>query len=112
MLGINFTPSDFRNKRVQGNVEVWLKSLLDMVRSTVHSVIRKAASAIADTSSFKLIEFENVFPAQVGLLGIQMLWTRDAEVALGNAKSDKKVNAACFYFTQFFSILSVFGGLR
>ena len=78
---------------MQGNVEVWLKNLLDMQRGTIHTIIRKAWHAIADTNSFKLIEFENVFPSQIGLLGIQMLWTRDAELALSQAKSDKKVNS-------------------
>uniref|UniRef100_A0AAY5K976 AAA+ ATPase domain-containing protein n=1 Tax=Esox lucius TaxID=8010 RepID=A0AAY5K976_ESOLU len=46
--------------------------------------------SISDTG-LKLVEFQSVFPAQVGLLGIQMIWTRDAEEALGLSKGDKKV---------------------
>lgn len=46
--------------------------------------------AISD-SGFKLYDFQAMFPAQIGLLGIQMIWTRDAENALNSAKTDKKV---------------------
>ena len=52
--------------------------------------MRRAANAISE-AGFQLIDFENVFPAQVGILGLQMLWTRDSEDALTIAKSDKKV---------------------
>ncbi|KAM6900105.1 dynein axonemal heavy chain 5 [Xenentodon cancila] len=74
----------------QGNVEVWLGQLLSGVRQTLHTIIHQAHLAISDTG-LKLLEFQSVFPAQVGLLGIQMIWTRDAEAALVLSKSNKKI---------------------
>ncbi|XP_041823849.1 dynein heavy chain 5, axonemal [Melanotaenia boesemani] len=74
----------------QGNVEEWLGQLLSGMRQTLHSIIRQAYLAISD-SGWKLLEFQSAFPAQVGLLGIQMIWTRDAEEAFVLSKSDKKI---------------------
>lgn len=48
----------------QGNVETWLGDLLRMTRTSVHGIIREAAITITDPQ-FKLLEFENMFPAQV-----------------------------------------------
>ncbi|OWK63012.1 Dynein heavy chain 5, axonemal [Lonchura striata] len=74
----------------QGNVEFWLGQLLDGIRKTIHTIIRQASMAIND-SEFKMYDFQAMFPAQIGLLGIQIIWTRDAEKALNSTKTDKKV---------------------
>ncbi|XP_069368231.1 dynein axonemal heavy chain 5 isoform X1 [Paralichthys olivaceus] len=74
----------------QGNVEVWLVQLLAGVRQTLHAIIRQAYVMIADPG-LQLLDFQSAFPAQIGLLGIQMIWTRDAEDALVLSKSDKKI---------------------
>ena len=50
--------------KADGNVEVWLMSLMKMAHYSMHCVIRTAAMAIQDTS-FQLLEFLNMFPAQV-----------------------------------------------
>ncbi|XP_071768037.1 dynein axonemal heavy chain 8-like [Centroberyx gerrardi] len=74
----------------QGPVELWLGELLLQQQASLHTVIKVSDLQIND-SDFQLLPFLNQFQAQVGLLGIQMLWTRDAEEALHNAKDDREI---------------------
>ena len=55
-----------RPVRAEGNVEVWLMSLMNMAQWSLHGVIRAAAMTIQD-SAFNLLEFCDSFPAQVQL---------------------------------------------
>ena len=50
--------------KAEGNVEVWLMSLMTMAQKSLLGVIRTAAMAIQD-SNFNLLEFIGMFPAQV-----------------------------------------------
>uniref|UniRef100_H2ZG69 Dynein, axonemal, heavy chain 5 n=1 Tax=Ciona savignyi TaxID=51511 RepID=H2ZG69_CIOSA len=98
MIGVNSRENEhidlekFKSnvKQPQGNVEVWLGNLLKAVQNTIHCIIRQAdETEYSNHPMFYLLQ--GMFPAQVGLLGIQMIWTRDSEVALKNAKTDRKV---------------------
>ncbi|XP_052132221.1 dynein axonemal heavy chain 5, partial [Frankliniella occidentalis] len=81
-----------RAVRAEGSVETWLTCLLQTSQMSLHSIIRLAFTMVNDPN-FNLLAFLDKMPAQVGILGIQMIWTREAELALMQARQDKKVMA-------------------
>uniref|UniRef100_A0A2S2PXW6 Dynein heavy chain 5, axonemal n=1 Tax=Sipha flava TaxID=143950 RepID=A0A2S2PXW6_9HEMI len=93
MTAIISTEGEFipleRAVRAEGSVETWLTSLLQTSQQTIHSIIRSANHQIND-NNFTLLPFLEKMAAQIGILGIQMIWTRDSEVALIHARTDRK----------------------
>lgn len=77
---------------MEGSVETWLMQLLHTSQQSLHSIIRQSYFMINDMN-FNLLSYLDKMPAQVGLLGIQMIWTRDSEIALAQARADKKIMA-------------------
>ena len=62
---------------------------MEMIFQSIHGIIRQAYYAI-NAEDFDILKFISMYPAQIALLGIQLMWTRDAEIALKSARHDKK----------------------
>ncbi|XP_019756852.1 dynein axonemal heavy chain 8 [Dendroctonus ponderosae] len=73
-----------------GGVEFWLNNLLATVRDTVKGVIAAQAQCFVDPD-YDFIAGFVTFCGQAGLVGIQTLWTKEAEVAIRRARVDKLI---------------------
>ncbi|CAL8073408.1 unnamed protein product [Calicophoron daubneyi] len=76
--------------KTEGHVELWLMVLLKEAQHSLHKIIHSAYTTVMN-ENVNILEFLANFPSQVGLLGIQFIWTRDATNALRFAKQDKKI---------------------
>ncbi|XP_028156116.1 dynein heavy chain 8, axonemal [Ostrinia furnacalis] len=72
-----------------GGVEIWLNVLLDTMKDTVRNMIASISQTMAGDPEFEFLSGFWHFPGQAGLLGMQILWTSDAEYALKKARVDK-----------------------
>lgn len=91
-------------------VEIWLGRLLEEMKSTMQEVLAKIASELFDPEFNFIKDFQDycgqvskrkqpkqsndflfMFLVQAGLLGVQILWTSDAEFAIKKSKVDKGI---------------------
>jgi dynein heavy chain len=71
-----------------GNIEDWLDLLMKAIQKTINQTVQAAA---LDCESMGIADFTHKYPAQVSLIGIQFIWTLDAEDALYRSKTEKGV---------------------
>ncbi|KAI9021920.1 dynein heavy chain and region D6 of dynein motor-domain-containing protein [Hyaloraphidium curvatum] len=70
-----------------GNVELWLGKLLEAVQTTVNHII---GEAVMKLSMVPLLEILAAYPAQVGIVILQIFFTALVEDALVSSKGDRK----------------------
>ncbi|KAF6214793.1 hypothetical protein GE061_009536 [Apolygus lucorum] len=94
-----------RSFLAQGGVEHWLGSLLKIAKSSLGQIIGACYDFLGDPE-FKILKMIEKFPAQIGLLGLQLWWTKESERALRDWKYDprifKKTNK---YFLNILNVL-------
>ncbi|XP_041975311.1 dynein axonemal heavy chain 8 [Aricia agestis] len=72
-----------------GGVENWLNVLLDSMKETVKNMIANIAQTMASDAEFEFLTGFWNFSGQASLLGMQILWTSDAEYALKKSRVDR-----------------------
>mmetsp|Transcript_11859 Transcript_11859/g.17623 ORF Transcript_11859/g.17623 Transcript_11859/m.17623 type:complete len:4548 (-) Transcript_11859:28-13671(-) len=79
----------------KGNVEDWLNKMVDEMRDTIgHRVGIMAAKLVEDLNDADQDKFDKYikrYLAQVSLLGLQVFWTYDSEVAIRNSKTERGI---------------------
>ncbi|KAL0234370.1 hypothetical protein PCE1_001406 [Barthelona sp. PCE] len=76
-----------------GPIEGWLNQLVNAMQLTVKAIARMCSYELQDVlkgeAQFNLREFVARYPGQIGLVGVQMLWTATVEESLRNSRVDK-----------------------
>ncbi|KFB36573.1 AGAP007675-PA-like protein [Anopheles sinensis] len=73
-----------------GGVEAWLGSLLTEMQDTIRSILAQMAQCLRSPEFNFIVGFQD-FCGQAGLLGVQLLWTSEAEIALHRCRTDKTI---------------------
>ncbi len=95
----------YKAVKCEGQVETWLSILLSVGRLSMHLSIQKASFLIMDPAC-DLIEYFTNQLAQIGILGLQITWTMDAQEALKEAKAEpKSMSKANKHFLDILNLL-------
>lgn len=78
--------------RCEGPVETWLTRLLTTTKYSLLDRIRQAYIHLMDPE-LELLRFLDDHHCQLGILGIQIIWTHDAGDALSESKDNPKIMA-------------------
>lgn len=93
-----------------GSVELWLGKLLKEMQDTMRTILASIAQSLNDPEFIFVEEFP-AYCGQVGLVGVQLLWTRDSEYALRKCRTDrvimKRTNAKFLNLLNYFIDLTV-----
>ncbi|XP_062548437.1 dynein axonemal heavy chain 8 [Armigeres subalbatus] len=73
-----------------GGVEIWLNRLLVEMQDTIRDILANMAQNL-NNPEFEFISGFQTYCGQAGLVGVQLLWTRDAEYALRKCRTDKNI---------------------
>jgi len=85
------------NVRAVGNIEDWLVELQKKMQLTMKDITRQCSGdlqVVAQNLS-ELRRFVDNYISQFALLGIQILWTTDMQIALESIRGNKKAMPAC-----------------
>ncbi|XP_052892579.1 dynein axonemal heavy chain 8 [Anopheles moucheti] len=73
-----------------GGVELWLGSLLGEMQDTIRTILAQMAHCLASPDFNFIVGFQE-YCGQAGLVGVQLLWTNEAEIALSRCRTDKAI---------------------
>eukprot|EP00003_Mantamonas_plastica_P000098 TRINITY_DN1008_c0_g3_i1.p1 TRINITY_DN1008_c0_g3~~TRINITY_DN1008_c0_g3_i1.p1 ORF type:complete len:1912 (+),score=670.21 TRINITY_DN1008_c0_g3_i1:589-5736(+) len=84
-----------------GNIEVWLGNVVTEMQSTLKDIIRDASGQY---NKMEFLEFVDRYVSQVGIVGLQMLWTEAVEDALEKGQEERgALHVASQKFNQLLS---------
>jgi dynein heavy chain len=78
----------------QDNIENWLNKIVAEMSESLNDIIRNMSASVINelttADKMRLVKFIDSYPSQVSLLGLQMFWTYESEMALRKTSRSEK----------------------